>query len=305
MNSFTDLMFDMKLLHGSVLESKLLHKGMRNPQEIEEIFTDPAAVSVSDLASFGFVLLTRRKSSRCRTNYNLTIRVYNGGLTQTYVVFVYEPLRGQKELKSFKIINGVGNKLGGFKLVDPRDPHIVEIGRYAVDEYNKQAHKSLVFKSVIQAQVQIVNGRNYKVTIRVADGGTYEALVYKALNGQKTLNGPLKVKQKRAEKDKMLWRIYSFSFDIARFVIRGQPLRLLVTKSTDVRSTDTILEIGPGTGNLTLKLLQVAQKVVAIEIEKRMVEILINRASNRGLENRLSVFCKDALKTELPQFDAL
>ncbi|KAK9089824.1 hypothetical protein Scep_028906 [Stephania cephalantha] len=96
------------------------------------------------------------------------------------------------ELKSFKIINGVGNKLGGFKLVDPRDPHIVEIGRYAVDEYNKQAHKSLVFKSVIQAQVQIVNGRNYKVTIRVADGGTYEALVYEALNGQKTLNEPFK-----------------------------------------------------------------------------------------------------------------
>ncbi|KAK9091920.1 hypothetical protein Syun_026831 [Stephania yunnanensis] len=127
------------------------------------------------------------------TNYNLTIRVSNGRLIQTWVVFVYVPLRGQKELKSFKIINVVvRNKLGGFELVDPRDPHIVEIGRFAVDQYNKQAHKSLVFKSVIQAQVQIVNGRNYKVTIRVADGGTYEALVYEALNGQKTLKEPLK-----------------------------------------------------------------------------------------------------------------
>ncbi|KAK9091923.1 hypothetical protein Syun_026834 [Stephania yunnanensis] len=126
------------------------------------------------------------------TNYNLTIRVSKGGLILTCVVFVYVPLRGQKELKSFKIINVVRNKLGRFEVVDPRDPHIVEIGRFAVDQYNKQAHKSLVFKSVIQAQVQIVNGRNYKVTIRVADGGTYEALVYEALNGQKTLNGPLK-----------------------------------------------------------------------------------------------------------------
>ncbi|KAK9129768.1 hypothetical protein Sjap_010255 [Stephania japonica] len=132
----------------------------------------------------------------------------------------------------------------------------------------------------------------------------------------------------------MLWRIYSFSFDVARFFIRGQPLRPLVTKSrdegniylhksrgqhiltnprvldtivrkADVRPTDTILEIGPGTGNLTLKLLEVAQKVVAIEIDKRMVEILISRASKRGLENRLSVIYKDALKTELPQFDAI
>ncbi|KAK9089831.1 hypothetical protein Scep_028913 [Stephania cephalantha] len=285
--------------------------------------------------NLGFLIVVEGESQVVvlGTNYNLTIRVYNGGLTQTYVVFVYEPLRGQKELKSFKIINGVGNKLGGFKLVDPRDPHIVEIGRYAVDEYNKQAHKSLVFKSVIQAQVQIVNGRNYKVTIRVADGGTYEALVYEALNGQKTLNGPLKVKQKRAEKDKMLWRIYSFSFDIARFVIRGQPLRLLVTKSSnyynrkgyDDDDDKKIQKINEGDeGNIYLhksrgqhiltnprvldtivRKADVAQKVVAIEIEKRMVEILINRASNRGLENRLSVICKDALKTELPQFDAV
>ncbi|KAK9089827.1 hypothetical protein Scep_028909 [Stephania cephalantha] len=120
--------------------------------------------------NLGFLIVVEGESQVVAgTNYNLTIRVYNGGLIQTYVVFVYVPLRGQMELKSFKIINGVGNKLGGFKLVDPRDPHIVEIGRYAVDEYNKQAHKSLVFKSVIQAQVQIVNGRNYKVTIRVAE----------------------------------------------------------------------------------------------------------------------------------------
>ncbi|KAK9089830.1 hypothetical protein Scep_028912 [Stephania cephalantha] len=126
-------------------------------------------------------------------NFKLTIVVANGtrrGFRTTHEALVYEGLKGQRTLKYFK---GVGNKLGGFKLVDPRDPHIVEIGRYAVDQYNKQAHKSLVFKSVIQAQVQIVNGRNYKVTIRVADGGTYEALVYEALNGQKTLNGPLKV----------------------------------------------------------------------------------------------------------------
>ncbi|KAK9089823.1 hypothetical protein Scep_028905 [Stephania cephalantha] len=144
--------------------------------------------------NLGFLIVVEGESQVVvlGTNYNLTIRVYNGGLTQTYVIFVYEPLRGQKELKSFKIINGVRNKVGGFKLVDPRDPHIVEIGLFAVDQYNKQAHKSLVFKSVIQAQVQIVKGRNYKVTIRVADGGTYEALVYEALNGQKTLNGPLK-----------------------------------------------------------------------------------------------------------------
>lgn len=38
-----------------------------------------------------------------------------------------------------------------------------------------------------------------------------------------------------------------------------------------VKSTDVVLEIGPGTGNLTLKLLERAKKVIAIEVDHRMV----------------------------------
>ena len=38
-----------------------------------------------------------------------------------------------------------------------------------------------------------------------------------------------------------------------------------------------MLEIGPGSGNLTLKLLEVAQHVVAIEIDPRMVSELKKR----------------------------
>lgn len=38
-----------------------------------------------------------------------------------------------------------------------------------------------------------------------------------------------------------------------------------------VKSTDVVLEIGPGTGNLTMKLLEKAKRVVAIELDPRMV----------------------------------
>jgi Ribosomal RNA adenine dimethylase len=34
-----------------------------------------------------------------------------------------------------------------------------------------------------------------------------------------------------------------------------------------------VLEIGPGTGNLTMKLLEVAKKVVAVELDRRMVSL--------------------------------
>ena len=38
-----------------------------------------------------------------------------------------------------------------------------------------------------------------------------------------------------------------------------------------IKSTDVVLEIGPGTGNLTMKLLERARKVVAVEVDPRMV----------------------------------
>ncbi|XP_075493056.1 ribosomal RNA small subunit methyltransferase, mitochondrial-like [Primulina tabacum] len=90
---------------------------------------------------------------------------------------------------------------------------------------------------------------------------------------------------------------------------RGQHLltnsRVLdaIVATSNINPEDTVLEIGPGTGNLTLKLLQVAKKVVAIEIDKRMVEIVGERAAQSGLQDRLNLICGDALKTEFPEFN--
>lgn len=47
-------------------------------------------------------------------------------------------------------------------------------------------------------------------------------------------------------------------------------VRAIVDKA-GVKPTDTVLEIGPGTGNLTNLLLQQAKKVIAIEVDPRMV----------------------------------
>ncbi|RVX16801.1 Ribosomal RNA small subunit methyltransferase, mitochondrial [Vitis vinifera] len=76
-----------------------------------------------------------------------------------------------------------------------------------------------------------------------------------------------------------------------------------IVRKSNIKPTDTVLEIGPGTGNLTLRLLQAAQRVVAVELDARMVEILRKRVAEHGLEDQLTVICKDALKTDFPQFD--
>ncbi|XP_061345662.1 ribosomal RNA small subunit methyltransferase, mitochondrial [Gastrolobium bilobum] len=76
-----------------------------------------------------------------------------------------------------------------------------------------------------------------------------------------------------------------------------------IVRESAINPTDTVLEIGPGTGNLTLKLLETANKVVAIEIDDRMVNVLEMRALRSGLRGKLSVIKKDALRTKFPQFD--
>jgi len=53
-------------------------------------------------------------------------------------------------------------------------------------------------------------------------------------------------------------------------------LHSIVEKSA-IRTTDVVLEIGPGTGNLTALLLEKAKKVIAIEIDPRMVAELNKR----------------------------
>lgn len=62
-----------------------------------------------------------------------------------------------------------------------------------------------------------------------------------------------------------------------------------IVRKSNIDPSDTVLEIGPGTGNLTMKLLEAAQRVVSVEIDKRMVERVRNRATERGFEERLTV----------------
>lgn len=55
--------------------------------------------------------------------------------------------------------------------------------------------------------------------------------------------------------------------------------RLCVDKQAEIKPTDTVLEIGPGTGNLTLRMLELAKKVIVVEIDPRMVSELQKRVA--------------------------
>ena len=70
-----------------------------------------------------------------------------------------------------------------------------------------------------------------------------------------------------------------------------------------LKSTDTVLEIGPGTGNMTIPLLQQSKNVIAIEYDTRMVREVLKRVEGTNDERKLRVVQGDAIKTRFPFFD--
>lgn len=66
--------------------------------------------------------------------------------------------------------------------------------------------------------------------------------------------------------------------------------------NADINNGDLVIEIGPGLGNLTKRLCEKAGQVVAIEIDKNMVDILNSEYSD--LEN-LTILNKDIMETDL------
>nr|KYP59438.1 putative dimethyladenosine transferase [Cajanus cajan] len=95
----------------------------------------------------------------------------------------------------------------------------------------------------------------------------------------------------------------SFHKSKGQHILKNPLLVDSIVQKAGVKSTDVILEIGPGTGNLTKKLLEAGKKVIAVEIDPRMVLELQRRFQGTPHSNRLTVIQGDVLKTELPYFD--
>lgn len=69
-----------------------------------------------------------------------------------------------------------------------------------------------------------------------------------------------------------------------------------IIEGAEIQKNDLVIEIGPGLGTLTSRLLQKAGKVLAIEIDNRMVNILKGRFEN--VQN-LEIIQEDVLKVDL------
>ena len=81
------------------------------------------------------------------------------------------------------------------------------------------------------------------------------------------------------------------------FLINDEAVENIVGKAK-ISKEDLVIEIGPGLGTLTKELLERAGKVVAVELDKRMIEILTDRFK---LYNNFELINEDVLKVDLNQ----
>lgn len=84
------------------------------------------------------------------------------------------------------------------------------------------------------------------------------------------------------------------------FVHDGNTVRRIV-QIAGVQPGETVLEVGPGLGSLTLGLLEAGASVIAVEIDRRLAEQLPHTVSVMQPGTSLTVVHDDALRvTELP-----
>jgi 16S rRNA (adenine1518-N6/adenine1519-N6)-dimethyltransferase len=70
-----------------------------------------------------------------------------------------------------------------------------------------------------------------------------------------------------------------------------------IIKAADLKSEETVLEIGPGLGVLTLELAKRVKKVIAVEKDRRIVELLNKTMKGFG---DIKIIHGDILKIEPP-----
>ena len=81
------------------------------------------------------------------------------------------------------------------------------------------------------------------------------------------------------------------------FLINDEIIEKIISAS-QINKEDLVIEIGPGLGTLTLKLLENAGKVIAIELDTNMIKILKDRFN---LYDNFILLNEDVLKVDLKE----
>ena len=94
-----------------------------------------------------------------------------------------------------------------------------------------------------------------------------------------------------------------FNTGLGQHILKNPLVVNALVEKSALRPTDTVLEIGPGTGNMTVRILDQVKSVIACEVDPRMVAELQKRVQGTPYQPKLQIMVGDVIKTDLPFFD--
>ncbi|OAQ61775.1 dimethyladenosine transferase [Pochonia chlamydosporia 170] len=97
--------------------------------------------------------------------------------------------------------------------------------------------------------------------------------------------------------------VFKFNTNFGQHILKNPGVSDAIVEKAYLKPTDTVLEIGPGTGNLTVRILERAKKCICVELDPRMAAEVTKRVQGTPEQRKLEVILGDVIKTELPQFD--
>lgn len=98
--------------------------------------------------------------------------------------------------------------------------------------------------------------------------------------------------------------VFTMNKDFGQHILKNPLVAQGIVDKAEIKPSDTVLEVGPGTGNLTVRILEKARKCIAVEMDPRMASELTKRVQGTPqLQKRLEIMLGDCIKTELPYHD--
>lgn len=97
--------------------------------------------------------------------------------------------------------------------------------------------------------------------------------------------------------------VFKFNTNVGQHILINPSVSTNIVLKANLKPTDVVLEVGPGTGNLTVRILEQARKVIAVELDPRMAAEVTKRVQGKPEQKKLEVLLGDVIKTELPPFD--
>lgn len=97
--------------------------------------------------------------------------------------------------------------------------------------------------------------------------------------------------------------VFKFNTNVGQHILKNPGIADAIVEKSFLKPTDTVLEIGPGTGNISVRILEKAKKLIAVELDPRMASEITKRVMGTPSQKKLEVLLGDAIKLDFPPHD--